>query len=292
MRYRSFGDKLTSVSAITLRLDATRRKGQAADWRSFVFAALESGINSFEIGHTSVPMLVGVAEAFAAVERRLFMVGWRTTLTGGAIETARRVNELADSLGLAQIDILTLELDGPLRDPGVVGDLRLTEVSRWLTVAGPASVLDDAIAGGQFDGMVMKSDPDGGWNDRNRIRAAAARGMGVIAIDVGLEIGVTDEPPAKSGLFDLFRRRPAPPAPGPASRVQVPGWTEQQVAIAHALTDTAISTIMVQPVCAPTLEGLAWAVERDLPAGAQAQIEMARFSGPAVEAERGRARRA
>ena len=42
MRYRSFGDKLTSVSAITLRLDATRRKGQAADWRSFVFAALES----------------------------------------------------------------------------------------------------------------------------------------------------------------------------------------------------------------------------------------------------------
>ena len=90
----------------------------------------------------------------------------------------------------------------------------------------------------------------------------------------------------------LFRRRPAPPAPGPASRVQVPGWTEQQVAIAHALTDTAISTIMVQPVCAPTLEGLAWAVERDLPAGAQAQIEMARFSGPAVEAERGRARRA
>ena len=290
MRYRSFGDKLTSVSAITLRLDATRRKGQAADWRNFVFAALESGINSFEIGHTSVPMLVGVAEAFAAVARRLFMVGWRTTLSGGAIEAACRVNELADSLGLTQIDILTLELDGPLRDPGVVADLRRTEVSRWLTVAGPPNVLDDAIAGGEFDGMVMKSDPDGGWNDRNRIRAAAARGMGVIAVDVGLEIGVAEEPPAKSGLFDLLRRRPAPPAPG--FRVQVPGWTEQQVAIAHALTDTAISTIMVQPVCAPTLEGLAWAVERDLPAGAQAQIEMARFSGPAVEAERERARRA
>jgi len=290
MRYRSFGDKLTSVSAITLRLDATRRKGNAADWRDFVFSALEIGINSFEIGHTNGSMLAGVAEAFAAVERRLFMVGLRTTLTGGAIEAAQSAKALADSLGLTQIDILTLELDGPLRDPGLVADLRLTRVSRWLTVAGPASVLDDAIAGGQFDGLVMKSDPNGGWNDRNRIRAAAARGMGVIAVDVGLENGATEEPPAKTSLFNLLRRRPAPA--DTSFRVHVPGWTEQQVAIAHALTDTAISTIMVQPVCAPTLEGLAWAVERDLPAGAQAQIEMARFSGPPAGVERRRTQRA
>lgn len=290
MRYRSFGDRMATVSAITLRLDATRRKGNAVDWRSFVFAALESGVNAFEIGHTSVPMLVGVAEAFAAVERRLFLVSWRTTLSGGAVETARRVSDLADSLGLDQIDLLTLELDGPLRDPGVLTDLRRTEVARLLTVAGPASVIDEAIAGGQFDGVVMKSDPSGGWSDRNRIRAAAARGMGVIAVDVGLEIGVTEEPSAKAGLLDLFRRRPAPPVAD--FRVQVAGWTQQQIAIAHALTDTAISTIMVQPLCTQTLEGLAWAVERDLPAGAQAQIEMARFSGPAVEAERERTRRA
>ncbi len=290
MRYRSFGDRMATVSAITLRLDATRRKGHAVDWRSFVFAALESGVNAFEIGHTSVPMLVGVAEAFAAVERRLFLVSWRTTLSGGAVETAMRVSEMAASLGLTQIDLLTLELDGPLRDPGVLHDLRQTEVARLLAVAGPASVIDDAIAGGQFDGVVMKSDPTGGWNERNRIRAAAARGMGVVAVDVGLEIGVTEDAPAKVGLLDRFRRRPAPPAP--AFRIQVPGWTEQQVAIAHALTDSAISTIMVQPACAQTLEGLAWAVERDLPAGAQAQIEMARFSGPALEGERERKRRA
>lgn len=290
MRYRSFGDRLTSVSAITLRLDATRRKGQAADWRSFVFAALEAGINTFEIGHTSVPMLVGVAEAFAAVERRLFMVGWRTTLSGGAIETAQRTNALAASLGLTQVDILTLELDSPLPDKSVLADLRQTEVARWLTVAGPDNVIDAAIADGQFDGVVMKTDPTGGWNDRNRMRAAAGRGMAVIAVEVGLEIGVTEETPDKGGLFDLFRRREAPAAP--SFRVNVPGWTEQQIALAHALTDTAISTVIVQPACTPTLDGLVWAVERDLPGGAHAQIEMARFSGPPAEVEGGKVRRA
>ncbi|MDB5451982.1 MAG: hypothetical protein JWO33_560 [Caulobacteraceae bacterium] len=290
MRYRSFGARPATVSAITLRLDATRRKGNAVDWRDFVFAALESGVNAFEIGHTSAPMLVGVAEAFAAVERRLFLVSWRTTLSGGAVETARRVNDLTDSLGLTQIDLLTLELEGPLRDPGVLSDLRQTEVARWFAVAGPASVIDEAIAGGQFDAVVMKSDPSGGWNERNRIRAAAARGMGVIAVDVGLEIGVTEEAPARGGLLDLFRPRPAPPEP--RFRIQVPGWTEQEIAVAHALTDTAISTIMVQPSCTATLEGLAHAVERDLPAGAQAQIEMARFSGPGVQVERRKVRRA
>lgn len=290
MRYRSFGNRPVTVSAITLRLDAPRRKGNADDWRDFVFAAMEAGINTFEIGQTSVPMLMGAAEAFAALERRLFVVGWRTTLSGGVLETSRRVGDLAASLGLTEIDLLTLELDAPLRDPNVLAALRQTEVARWLTVAGPADALDEAIAKEQFDGVVMKSDPNGGWADRNRIRAAAACGMGVIAVEVGAEIGVTEEPQAKTGLLGVFRKRPS--APAPEFRVHVHGWTEQQVAIAHALTDTAISTIMVQPTCAPTLEGLAWAVERDLPAGAQAQIEMARFSGPPGQVERRRVQRA
>lgn len=290
MRYRSFGDRMASVSAITLRLDATRRKGHANDWRDFVFAAMESGVNAFEIGHTSVPLLVGVAEALAAVERRLFIVSWRTTLSGGAVETARRVIDLAESLGLTQIDLLTLELDELLPDPGDLSDLRRSEVTRWLAVAGSASLLDSAIAANQFDAVVMKSDPTGGWNDRNRIRAAAARGMGVVAVDVGLDVGVIDEPPAKSGLFRLFRPRPAPAAP--SFRVEVAGWSEQEIAVAHALTDTAISTVMVQPSCTPTLEGLARAVERDLPAGAQAQIEMARFSGQPMLVERRKVHRA
>ncbi len=290
MRYRSFGDRPASVSAITVRLDDTRHKGHAVDWRDFVFAALEAGINAFEIGHTSVAMLTGAAEAFAAMERRLFVVSWRTDLSGGALETSQRVRDLAMSLGLTQIDLLTLDLDGPLRDPGVLSDLRQTDVARWLCVAGPPSVVDEAIAGGQFDGVVIKVDPAGGWADRNRMRAAANRGMGVIALDVGLELRLSETPAAKGGLLGLFIRRPAPATAN--FRVDVPGWSAQQVAIAHALTDPCISTVMVQPHCTPTLEGLAWAVERDLPAGAQAQIEMARFSNEVELEPRGRKRRA
>lgn len=291
MRYRSFGDRSPSVSAITVRLEATRQRSNAVDWRDFVFAAFEAGINAFEIGRTNVGMLTGVAEAFAAMDRRLFVVGWRTGMNGGALEISRRVCDMADALGLPRIDLLTLELDSPLDDPLVLADLRQTEVARWLAVAGPANVIDHAIETGGFDGIVVKSDPTGGWANRNRIRAAAARGMGVIAVNVGLEIGVAEAAStAKGGLFRLFARRPAPASLG--FRVNVPGWSEEQVIIAHALTDPAISTVMVQPSCTPALEGLAWSVERDLPAGAQAQIEMSRFSDRPADFERHGARRA
>jgi hypothetical protein len=86
----------------------------AIDWRDFVFAALESGINAFEIGHTSVPMLAGVAEAFAAMERRLFVVSWRTSLSGGALETSQRVRELANAMLLSAWtdETISLPLNG------------------------------------------------------------------------------------------------------------------------------------------------------------------------------------
>ena len=290
MRYRSFGDRPASVSAITVRLDDSRQKDSAADWRDFVFAAMESGVNAFEIGQTSGPMRAGVADAFAAMDRRLFMIGWRSTPAGGAREIAQRAHDLAGGLGLSWIDLLTLELDADLRDPGLLADLRRLEAARYLAVAGPPSVLDDAIRAGQFDGVVVNSDPAGGWTERNRLRAAAARGMGVIALDVGLEVRAVEAPVIRRGLFSLFVRRPAPPEP--KFRVHVRGWTAQQVALAHALTDPAIATVMVQPSCAAVLEGLALAVERDLPAGAQAQIEMARFSGQDAAEPQRRNRRA
>jgi hypothetical protein len=277
MRYRSFGDRSATISALTLRLDDTRRKGSVNDWRDFVFAALEAGVNAFEIGQSSPNMLNGAAEAFASMERRLFMVSWRTSLSGGAIETFNRTRELAGSLGLAHLDLLILELEAPLRDPGVLADLRESGIARWLAVTAPASILDESIISGQFDGIALPLDPEGGWNERNRIRAASNRGMGVIALSVSLDVGGSAEDAPKGGLLRLFTGRSSS-KPAPAFRIDVPGWSEQQVAIAHALTDPCISSVVVQTNCIPTLEGLAWSVERDLPAGAQAQIEMARFS--------------
>lgn len=278
MRYRSFGDRSASVSAITVRLDDSRHKGAAIEWRDLVFAALESGVNAFEIGQTSAAMLAGVSDAFAAMERRILVVSWRTTLAGGAAEIAQRARDLAGSLGLGRLDLLTLEVEATIVDPGLLADLRRLDAARYLALAGPSDVIDEAIQDGQFDAVIMKSDPAAGWTERNRVRAAAGRGMGVIALDVGLNIHAHEAPVVKRSRFRLFARKtPAPPPAG--FQVRVAGWTAQQVAIAHALTDPAVSTVMVQPSCASTLEGLAMAVERDLPAGAQAQIEMARFSG-------------
>lgn len=278
MLYRSFGDRPASVSAITVRLDDSRQKGRAADWRDLVFAAMESGVNAFEIGQTSKAMRAGVAEAFAAIDRRLLVISWRTPLADGAPEIAQRAHDVADGLGLSEIDLLTLELGADLRDPGMLADLRRLVAARWLAAAGPPSVIDEAIQTGQFDGVAM-ANPAGGWTEHNRRRAAAAaaRGMAVIAWNVAVEAPAVETSLAvKSGFFNLFSRRPAPAAP--KFQVQAPGWTAQQIALAHALTDPAISTVMVQPRCAATLEALAAAVKRDLPAGAQAQIEMARFS--------------
>jgi hypothetical protein len=293
MLYRSFGDRSASVSAITVRLDDSQRVGGAANWRDLVFAAMEAGVNAFEIGQTNKAMRAGLAEAFAAVDRRLLIISWRTPLADGAHEISRRAHELAEGLGLSGIDLLTLELDSDLRDPGLLADLRRLVATRWLAVSGPPGLIDETIQIGQFDGVAMRNDPVGGWTEPNRLRAsrAAARGMAVSALDVGLAPPAAEAAPAvKRGLLSLFGRRPAPPEP--KFQVQAPGWTAQQIAVAHALTDPAISTVMVQPRCIETLEALAAAVQRDLPAGAQAQIEMARFSDRDEAEPRRRNRRA
>jgi hypothetical protein len=287
MRYRSFGDQTGAVSALSVRLDDSRHKGSAVDWRDFVFAAMEAGINSFEVGAPSAALQTGVAEAFGAIERRLFTISWRTSLAGGAYGATQRARELLDALGLDLFDLLILDLEGHQRSPSTVADIRDSGVARLIGAAGPAGLLDEAIIGGEFDCLAMHMNPSGGWNERNRIRNASQRGMGVVICDTGLEANPSKSPAAKRRLLQLFTGRGKSPA-GSAFQVDVPGWTTQQIAIAHALTDPCISTIVVQPDCTPSMEGLAWCVERDLPAGAQAQIEMSRFSAPPGMVERRR----
>jgi hypothetical protein len=287
MRYRSFGDRLGAVSALTVRLDDSRRKGSAVDWRDFVFAAMEAGINSFEIGAPSPALLAGVAEAFGAMERRLFAIGWRTSLVGGAHAASQRARELLDALGLDLFDLLTLDLEGHHRSPTAIADIRDSGVARLVGAAGSPALLDEALLGGEFDCLVMQMDPDGNWNERNRIRTASQRGMGVIIVDAGLELNPTTSPSPKRGLLQLLTGR-AKPQLAANFEVAVPGWNGQQIAVVHALSDPCVSTVVVQPDCTSSMENLAWCVERDLPAGAQAQIEMARFSGPPPPIERRR----
>jgi len=162
----------------------------------------------------------------------------------------------------------------------MLGDLRQADISRWFAVSGPNTVLDDAILSSNFDGIALKLDPEGGWNERNRIKAASNSGTGVIALDFDVAVASTENQAPRHGLLSLFKRR-RPASKAAQFSVDVAGWTEQQVAIVLTLTDPSISSLVVQPNSVSALESLAWCVEQDLPAGAQAQIDMARFSAAA-----------
>ncbi|MFT4255208.1 MAG: aldo/keto reductase, partial [Caulobacter sp.] len=57
-----------------------------------------------------------------------------------------------------------------------------------------------------------------------------------------------------------------------------PGWTAQELCLGYALTEPSLATVQVITRKRDKLEALAQVVERDLPTGCAAQIEMARFS--------------
>ncbi|HQR90016.1 MAG TPA: hypothetical protein PLH31_12315, partial [Caulobacter sp.] len=84
MLYRPFGISGMTVSAITLRLSDQSRL-RAGEWRALVFAAIENGVNSFQIDGSSPALLQGAAEAFASVERRLLFLTWRLRDEAGQI---------------------------------------------------------------------------------------------------------------------------------------------------------------------------------------------------------------
>ena len=70
MRYRPFGISGKAVSAISLRLRETAALPTTADWRAFLYAAMESGVNCFDMQAGSQVMCAGMQAALQAVERR------------------------------------------------------------------------------------------------------------------------------------------------------------------------------------------------------------------------------
>ena len=76
MRYRPFGQTGTAVSAVSLAL-TDMRGWDAGDWRALVHAALEQGINAFEIVGRSPAIVDGLAAGLDGLERRLVFVGLR-----------------------------------------------------------------------------------------------------------------------------------------------------------------------------------------------------------------------
>lgn len=302
MRYRPFGQTGTAVSAVSLAL--TDMKGwDQRDWTALVHAALEQGVNAFEIVGRSPAIVDGLAAGLGDLERRLVFVALRLgtpaangqrdysaqTLSGAIQATVARA-------GLEYLDVVLL--DDPAEDalsPEALAVLKAERARgsvRMIGVAGLDPAIDFYISTGAFNVLAMPFGVMSGWLDRRRIREAIDREMAVMGtafVPEGLDRQVAEAQP-KRGL--LGRRRRSNPLEGVGTYAfldTTPGWTMEEICLAYALTEPSLATMQITSEQARRLEGLASVAERDLPAGLSSRIEMARFSHSGA-ASQGRAK--
>jgi aryl-alcohol dehydrogenase-like predicted oxidoreductase len=287
MRYRPFGSAGVAVSAITLRLeDQPRLRG--ADWRKLIFAALESGINSFEIDGVSPALIEGATEAFSTVERRLLFIAWRLR---GSMDRALRaeavhamIEQALDRTGLGHLDLAMLDDPDANAFPAETLEqlkaLRAARLIRLLGVAGAGDKFDAYVASGQFEAMATPFNLASGWVERNRVRSAVIREMAVIGQDYWPNVLREEHKASFLPKPSLWRRRtdPLSDVGGYDFLRNTPGWNAQQICLAYALTEPSLATVQVTAGTPAEIEALAAMAERDLPTGCAAQIEMARFS--------------
>lgn len=285
MRYRPFANSGMAVSTVSLRIDETRTR----EARGLVLAGLEAGINAFEIAGTSPALLSGVGEALGSINRRLAFVAWRMEARealGLDMETlAARVTRVLEGASLGHLDLLVIAdpegsppMDALLR----LKDLQDTRLVRMLGVAGDSEHVDAYIATGAFEALETTYNLASGWAIRNRLKAAAARDMAVIGSDPCPK-ALRDAKPQPLGKRSLFKPKPHPlkGIGGYHFLHATPGWAAEDICLAYALTEPAITTVQVEADGAARIQRMSDIPERDLPTGVAAQIEMARFSATA-----------
>ncbi|MBP7705368.1 MAG: aldo/keto reductase [Caulobacter sp.] len=273
MRYRSFGKTGQIVSAVSLLLDG-RSRSSAREWRDMVRLALDCGINGFEIAGDAPAVIEGASEGLSEVERELLFVTWRPSVF--AADPANTVEAFVARTGLEYLDLLAFDGPPPM-SPSLEG-LKRTRRVRAYGLAGQDDESDLLLARGAFDALAAPYSPISGWKERNRIKAAAARDMAVVAHSI-----CPDEIlPKPEGLLkkSVFRDRANPLAGVGGYRFleNTPGWTAEELCLAYVLTEPSVTTVRMEIDSRERLERLADVAEKDLPTGVAAQIEMARFS--------------
>jgi aryl-alcohol dehydrogenase-like predicted oxidoreductase len=307
MRFRPFGRSGAAVSALSLTL--TDAPLGADDRIRLIYAALEAGINTFEL-HSREPSAAEVlGQALSVVERNMVVVsirlGWRR-------EGDKRVRDLTpDGLtgaiqaavgrsGLRRMDVAILDLvEGENLPEHVMPMLRAARADglvAMLGVAGAAAA-DPWIDDPNIDVLATPYNLHSGWGERNRLARAARANMAILGVDYmpfgrrkeERPVAPSEVQPAR-GLSRLFSGGPKAPGPDPIRPAGGPydflerteGWTPEEICLAFALNEPSLATVEVRPRDGNILAGLAAVAEREMPTGIPAQIEMARFSaGPA-----------
>jgi aryl-alcohol dehydrogenase-like predicted oxidoreductase len=283
MRYRPFGRTGVAVSALSLMLSGEDDRRKAGDWLALVHAALEHGVNAFEIAQPSPALLTGLAQGIEAVRRSLLFV----SLRADSLMQGRRldgwVSDVITAGGLGGVDLFTIDAESPDFEEALCAGLRLKDLSRVrrMAVAGPSTLLENHVEDPLFDALVMPFGMLSGWRERNLVRAALERQMGVMSYDPCpaqlTEIAKEERKQAKVGWFK--RADPLATTGSHAFLQSTPGWTPEQICLAYALTEPAVTTVQMPVKDLEHLAGLAAVPERNLPAQVAAQIEMSHFTG-------------
>ena len=276
MRYRPFNSQGLSSSAITLSLPPGM---SLKDADRLVCTALECGVNSFCLAPTDASAAAALRGAVAAVGRRVVILVLRLDLEGGPFE--RQAGEALQASGASYFDLALVAPGAAPLSGERLAQLTALRARRTVSALGvtadgaTASALLDAM---DFDVLAVRYNIASGWAERNLLKTAAARGMTVLGYDHHVGPGGPRAAPVVRGLSRLFGARPASVQEAYGFLEQCPGWTPQQITLGYALTEPGLASILVEVDDPAVLEGLAEAMERELPPGVAAQIEIARFA--------------
>ena len=278
MRYRPFGRAGQTISAISLAL--TDKPDSDAQRIKLVHAALEAGINGFELRDAAAAPALG--RALQALDRRMVILSL-------GLRGAGRLDR-DDVLSAVELPLLTGRL-GRLDAVIVEDPARLTaEGWRALEVARVSGRLRMVGVGGEGAEAAMDRAEinllaathhlGSTWSDRNRLKAAVAADLTVIGHGHHPSFEVAGrEGPVRRGLFGLGRK------PAPIERTtgyeflqRTPGWSAGEICLAYALAEPALASVVVEAATVEEVERLAAVTERETPTGLSAQIEMARFA--------------
>jgi aryl-alcohol dehydrogenase-like predicted oxidoreductase len=301
MRYRAIGPAGAIVSCLSLSLAGDPGRTRPGDWVAFIYAGLENGINGFDVRQPDLALADGLKEAFAGVDRQLAFVCWRLGLQpagqgGGRDFSAKAMTDQVRAAlartGLQYLDGVLLDDPGEGEPPPdaleALGALKSAGLVRFVGVAGESDAIDGHITSGAFDLLSTPFNLTSGWRERHRLRAAGSSDMAVIGYRFAPDgvrktaaAAASAKPPVEQP--DNWRN----PLSGRGSYAfleQTQGWQADEICLAYALTEPALASVQIRPASIGEMERLAAVVDRDMPPGLAAQIEMARFA-PQAEAQ-------
>lgn len=302
MRYRPFSITGGAVSDLTFSLGPrTLARGPEAA-ANLIYGALEAGINAYRL-ESADPVLAEVAgAALASVDRKLLNIslvlgpspdgrGPRDFSAEGMTLAIDRVLRVS---GFGWIDIALL--DEPAEQElsqsslNALKALRATQRVHCLGVMGETPVMDVYVSTGAFDVLATPLHVNSPWQVRSRIRNARERDMAVIVhnffpeeLDTLRKANTVTEG-KKKGLFGLSfggaarEAHPLQGAGGFGFLHQTPHWSAEEICLAHVLSDTSVTSALIETTDLKTLAALAEVPDRQMPPGLAAQIEMARVS--------------